>query len=404
MHKWKYSVDGRMAQVRLRNGADLAALKELDNKAWLALSCPVSGVRFDLRTLELLDTDKDGRIRTPEVIAAIDFLLAKGVDLDTLFKKDEADERALADLVAKAVAAPDEERLLRYKLHLVEFLENFVNMRRLYDENEAMFQTGVLRMDSREMNLCFHVEAEEAHSALVAKSKCCVLYVKLVRPSEGLERMICAVVTAGKVGGLYAGRNGVFYDRDGKDWEATVTNVVEAQVSLVEAFWSPWRKIGEGIAGAVQKFLGDRQSATAAAVAESAEKAATGAKETGGATTASGVAAIGIGVGMVTAAFASLMAAISHMTTLQLVGSAAAVVLLVSLPSVILTWFKLRSRDLGAILNASGWAVNRPLYFSMRRARAFTRCASDPFLRRLVSLTLLFIVSVIAAVIYFNPY
>ena len=184
MHKWKYSVDGRMAQVKLQNGADLAALKELDNKAWLALSCPVSGVRFDLRTLELLDTDKDGRIRTPEVIAAIDFLLAKGVDLDTLFKKDEADERALADLVAKAVAAPDEERLLRYKLHLVEFLENFVNMRRLYDENEAMFQTGVLRMDSREMNLCFHVEAEEAHSALVAKSKCCVLYVKLARPSE----------------------------------------------------------------------------------------------------------------------------------------------------------------------------------------------------------------------------
>ena len=41
----------------------------------------------------------------------------------------------------------------------------------------------------------------------------------------------------------------------------------------------------------------------------------------------------------------------------------------------ILTWFKLRRRDLGAILNASGWAVNRPIRFSMARARGFTKCA-----------------------------
>jgi hypothetical protein len=50
----------------------------------------------------------------------------------------------------------------------------------------------------------------------------------------------------------------------------------------------------------------------------------------------------------------------------------------VSLPSVILAWFKLRARDLGAILNACGWAVNRPLYFSMGLARTFTRPAKLP--------------------------
>ncbi len=503
-YNWKWFRAGRMCQVSLGCGSDIAALAELDRKKWVAISMPTTGVRFDLRTLELMDTDHDGRIRTPEVIAAIDFLKSKNVDFDSLFTAGEAEEKALADVVSRqadlakleptdedkkaladweaagkspevavagdatadasaALAAvegvvdayflppedmplvteeadkvlplrdhlnpkhveavlafaekcvkpilgekdsltrlewkkvresfaayrawaaskpvmnagrkgelDDEERVLRYRLHLVEFLENYVNMRRLYDEKElAVFQTGTLRIDAKEMNLCFHVESEAAHSALVGKSSCCVIYLKLTRPSEGATRQICAVVTAGAVGQLYVGRNGVFYDRDGKDWDAVITKVVEAQVSLKEAFWAPWRKLGEGIAAAVKKFLGDKQSA-----AQKNVEAGTQNAQAGGAAMASSVAAIGIGVGMVGAAAASLMAAISNMTALQIAVSVLALILVVSLPSVILTWFKLRRRDLGAILNACGWAINRPMRFSMKRARAFTVCAS----------------------------
>ena len=94
---------------------------------------------------------------------------------------------------------------------------------------------------------------------------------------------------------------------------------------------------------------------------------------------ASSVAAIGIGVGMVGAAAASLMAAISGMSAVQIAVSVVALVLVVSLPSVILTWFNLRRRDLGAILNASGWAINREMRFSMKRAQGFTNCARPSF-------------------------
>ncbi|MCR5752495.1 MAG: hypothetical protein K6G91_11080, partial [Kiritimatiellae bacterium] len=90
---------------------------------------------------------------------------------------------------------------------------------------------------------------------------------------------------------------------------------------------------------------------------------------------ASSVAAIGIGVGMVGAAAASLLAAVKGMGPLQLLGAVAVIVLVVSLPSVILTWFKLRRRDIGAVLNASGWAINRQMRFSMKRGREFTKCA-----------------------------
>ena len=513
-YKWKWAKIGRMTQVVLQNGEDVANLAKLDRKHWLAMSMPVAGVRFDKRTLEFLDSDKDGRIRTAEVLAAIDFLKAKCVDLNDLFKPAEEDEKALAKILEqeadlakvppskadkaaladweakgksaevavlgdataaadaalvavepvidayfappedmplvtdapdktlplkdnlnpkfleaiidfsakcvtplvgekkeidrlewkkiKAAFAPyrawvaakpvmsagamadleEKEKVLRYKLHLLEFLENFVNMCRLYDISSlASFQTGTLRIDAKEMNLCFHVDSEAAHSALAEKSKCCVIYLKLSRPAEKAERSVCAVATAGTIRGLYVGRNGVFYDRDGKDWEAVVTKVVESEVSLSEAFWSPWRKLGEGIASSVKKFLGDKQAAAQAKLDAGSQSA-----QAGGAAMASSVAAIGIGVGMMGAAAASLMAAISGMSWWQIIVSIFALVLVVSLPSVILTWFKLRQRDIGAILNASGWAINRPMRFSMKSARSFTKCACDPlFLRILIA-------------------
>ena len=47
-----------------------------DLKQWYAIACPTTGVRFDLRTLELMDSDHDGRVRSPEVKAAIEYLKA----------------------------------------------------------------------------------------------------------------------------------------------------------------------------------------------------------------------------------------------------------------------------------------------------------------------------------------
>ena len=474
-----------------------------DLKSWYAISCPVKGLRFDGRTLELLDTNGDGRVRTDEVKGALAFLSEKGVSVAELFSDHAADEVALAANLAKqadlakleptadekkafadwdakgldptvavcgadtfaaeaaltavepvvdafftppddlplvteepdsvlplhdhlnpkhqeailalatkcvrpvlgekseltrldwksvkAAFAPyrawlaakptvhagmkaklvEEERLLRYKIHLGEFVQNYVTMDRLYDEtSSAIFQTGTLRLDGKELDLCFHVENETAHAALSGRSDCCVLYLKLKRPQDGTERAICAVVTAGTIGGLYVGRNGVFYDRDGGNWEAVVSKVVEAQVSLSEAFWAPWRKLGAGIAEAVKKFLCDRQSKSVVKVQRGAASA-----EAGGAALASSVAAIGIGVGMVGAAVASLATVVRGMGPWQILLAILVLVLIVSLPSVVLTWFKLRRRDIGAVLNASGWAINRPIRFSMKRARGFTKCA-----------------------------
>src|SRR5215472_4985783 len=70
-HTWRFFRAGGFDQVRLDTGADLIALDQLDQKLWVALACPTSGLEFDSKTLALIDTDKDGRIRPPELIAAV---------------------------------------------------------------------------------------------------------------------------------------------------------------------------------------------------------------------------------------------------------------------------------------------------------------------------------------------
>ena len=292
-------------------------------------------------------------------------------------------EAAVNDLLARDRALAGEsarfadcERALRFAAHLATWLRNYVNQANLYDtKGESVFRTGELYIDGRVCRLCFHVADEAAHAALAAKSKCCLLYAKLTRRAAGAARTVCAVVTAGSTAGLYVGRNGVFYDCDGQDWDAVVTRVVEAQVSLREAFWSPWAKIAATIAAQCRKFLSSCQATAADKVGDAAAPAP---KPPDAAALASGVAALGVGVGMAGAACAGLIGLVAGLPLWKVLAGVAAIILLVSLPSVVLAWFRLRTRDLGAILNAGGWAVNRPLTFSVGLARTFTRRAPLP--------------------------
>src|SRR5512138_1257535 len=85
-HPWRFFRAGGFDQVRLETGADLAHLDELDQKLWVALACPTSGLEFDAKTLALIDTDRDGRIRPPELIAAMKWAGACLKNPDDLLK------------------------------------------------------------------------------------------------------------------------------------------------------------------------------------------------------------------------------------------------------------------------------------------------------------------------------
>jgi hypothetical protein len=105
-HRWSFYRAGGVDQVRLDKGADILNLDQLDQKLWVALSCPVKGLEIDERTLQLLDSDGDAHVRPPEIIAAVKWLrevlqnadgLALGEDGVKLgnLRKDTAEGKAL---------------------------------------------------------------------------------------------------------------------------------------------------------------------------------------------------------------------------------------------------------------------------------------------------------------------
>jgi len=88
-HVWNFSRVGGVNRVNLESGKDLIHLENLDQKLWTALSCPVYGLEIDSKTLELIDTDKDERIRVPEVIAAVKWLTSIIKDPNELVKENK---------------------------------------------------------------------------------------------------------------------------------------------------------------------------------------------------------------------------------------------------------------------------------------------------------------------------
>jgi len=299
----------------------------------------------------------------------------------------------ISSLIAKDAALESEnaqitevEQLIRYHANLVTLLDNFVNMGRLYNPKAiAIFRVGTLFMDARACNLCFHVDDIGSHSSQSAASKCCLAYCTLTRSGTKETRTICAAFTAGFAQTLWVGRNGIFYDLDDKDWDATIVKMVDNAISIREAFWDPWRKIAAMISSQVNKMLAARQTAAltnasvkvamaGTAVAAPAEAP----KKMEGAALASSVAALGIAIGLIGSAIGGLVSVISGLPLWKTALGIIAVLLIVSGPSMILGWFRLRARDIAPILNACGWAINRRLRFSLKLGRLFTTEAALP--------------------------
>src|SRR5690349_7135809 len=105
LHRWHFFRAGAVDQVTLQDGFDLLALPDLDQKLWVALAMPTAGVDIDPATLELMDVNRDGRIRVHDVLTAIG-------DIKRIFKNpselltshDEVELDAIADKGVLAAA------------------------------------------------------------------------------------------------------------------------------------------------------------------------------------------------------------------------------------------------------------------------------------------------------------
>ncbi len=290
------------------------------------------------------------------------------------------------------------ERLVRYHRDLLSLANNFVSFKGFYARTgPATFQVGTLYLDTRSCELCVRVSDAAKHATMAPLANTYLLYCDC-RNSMGETMHIAAAMTAGDVDNLMVGRNGVFYDRKGKDWDATVTKIVDNPISVRQAFWSPYKKVLRLIEEQIAKRATDAQTASdarmTAAATETAAAATAGAHPPPAATApahaatpaAPGlprridigvVAALGVAVGGIAAAVGAFLSALFGLGIWMPVGFVG-LILAISCPSMAIAWLKLRKRTLGPILDANGWAVNAQAKINVPFGESLTRRATLP--------------------------
>lgn len=283
------------------------------------------------------------------------------------------------------------EKLVRYQKDLHELLINFVNFADFYGRTWAVFQSGTLYLDNRSCNLCIEVADAGKHGALAHLSGAYLAYCDLTR-CGGAKRQVVAVFTDGHSDNLIVGRNGVFYDRKGQDWDATITKIVANSISIREAFWSPYKKLVRMIEDQIAKRAAAADVAAQQKLAAAAETTVNADKtkpeppkkiDTGT------LAAIGLVLTTLLGALGAIFAAILKLPMWQIPLVMVGIMLGISLPSMFLAYMKLRKRNLGPILDANGWAINNVAKMNIPFGRSLTdmpqlppgsqRSLEDPF-------------------------
>ena len=319
------------------------------------------------------------KLAQPELRESVRKLIASDAAL--------ADEYAQINAVAKTV---------RTQRDFGRILRNFVNFSDFYSRQDGVFQAGTLYLDARALHLCVYVADPAKHGVLASASDACLIYCDITRKGE--TKQIVAALTNGDVDNVFVGRNGVFYDRDGRDWDATIAKIVNNPISIRAAFWAPYKKVVRTIEETVQKRAqaaedrstavmtatgGEIGNADKHAVAEAAKPAPPRSRIDLGT-----IAAIGVAIGGIGTLVAALLANLFGLGRWLPLGILA-LLLMISGPSMLLAWLKLRRRNLGPILDANGWAINSRARINVAFGAAMTelprlphgakRSLDDPF-------------------------
>ena len=292
-----------------------------------------------------------------------------------LLAKDKAEE-------ANALSIEEVDRLVRLHKDFYRFLNNYVVLKDFYDPDfQAIFQAGRLYIDQRSTDLCVKVAGPSPE--ITSLSGMFILYCACTSEKLGKSFNIAAVLTAGDVDGLREGKNAVFYDREGNDYTAKVTSIVENPLSLRQAFWAPYKKVGRWISDKIDKSAAAKNDKAMGNLTSAADSATSGKTADAAAAVKPGfdvgkVAGITIAAAAVSGVLLGLIAVLKSLTWWQWIILIIAVMLIISLPSVFIAWRKLRKRDLGPVLNANGWAMNAASLVSVKFGKTLTSLAEYP--------------------------
>ena len=327
---------------------------------------------------------------------------ALGIDAVRKFITENR-KAALLELVAQDAALAEEagnidmvDKFLHIFRDFYRLLRNFVTLHDFYDKSKkvgAIFQNGTLIIDQRECRFCMNVNDMTKHNASAAASGMFLVYCDCTTKSKPGKLVIVAAVTVGEIGDLVAGKNAIYYDNAGVEWDAVITKIVDNPISIVQSFWSPYRRMAKAVENLITKSAADKDAkmmANATAKINAAPAAAPAAGADGKpaptppfdiAKFAGIFAAIGMAIGMIGSALAALAKGIFALMWWQLILAFVGIILVISGPAMVLAWLKLRRRNIAPLLNANGWAVNASSKISIPFGETLTDIAKFPKLK-----------------------
>lgn len=309
-------------------------------------------------------------------------------------------KEALLSLVAQDSALAEEaanidmvDKFLHIYRDFARLLRNFVTLNDFYAKDKvvaAIFQSGRLIIDQRECRFCMKVTDMAKHNASAATSGMFLIYCDCTTKTSAEKLNIVAAVTVGDIGNLIVGKNAVYYDNAGTEWDAVITKVVDNPISVAQAFWSPYRRMAKAIENLISKNAADKDAkmmadantkinaAPAALPAAAPEGKPAAAPPFDIAKVAGIFAAVGVALGMIGTALSGLLKGLFALKWWQLLIVFAGIMLLISGPAMVMAWLKLRRRNIAPILNANGWAVNAASKISIPFGETLTDVAKFP--------------------------
>ena len=310
----------------------------------------------------------------------------------------EDKKAALLEIVAQDAALAEEaaniemvDKFLHILRDFYRLLRNFVTLHDFYTMDvAAIFQSGRLIIDQRECRFCMLVADAAKHNASAAASGMFLVYCDCTTKSKPGKLSIVAAVTVGEIGDLVVGKNAVYYDNTGLEWDAVITKVVDNPISIAQSFWSPYRRMAKVVENLINKSAADKDAkmmsdATAKINAAPAAVPAAGADAKPAAAAPFDIAkfagifaAFGMALGMIGTALAALAKGIFELQWWQLLLALVGILLLISGPAMVLAWLKLRRRNIAPLLNANGWAVNAASKISIPFGETLTDSAKFP--------------------------
>lgn len=307
-------------------------------------------------------------------------------ELLALVEKDKA-------VKAESDSIDDVKKLMLYYRDLYRLLKNFVLFSDFYSRApgvRAVFELGQLYIDQRCCDLCIRVADMSKHADMAKLSGIFLIYFKCSSKKLGKSMDAVAVMTDGDINDLRPGKNGIFYDLQGNDYDAVITKVVDNPVSIKQAFWAPYRKAWEFCGRIINKSAADKDAkinselqgqlqnvAAAAPAAAPVDK-----KQIFDIAKFAGIfAALGMALGYISTAFTDIAKVIASTPGDKLLLMTLGLLLVISGPSCFIAWTKLRKRNLGPVLNANGWAINSKVLVNVVFGGKLTSIAKYPKLR-----------------------